>query len=283
MRGNHSNHDTNSHSGNELLTALNTTLNQSGSYSPSHQGSGFVSRAISLSKSRSGDNDERAAIVLGQPTRRGNTAPESNLGDTAKGAAAPRTGAIRGRATAGSAIRPTASGSVLPNGLKKPAPIAIPLNGPKGSMDPRASIHKSRSSAASAVTPSGRIPVIHNGMHNSIHGKKSIHFSSSTDIQAAAAAAVAFVNSLGGANAPFHARRISTLEMMNGKNKEEDDEYSKLTDEEKHDRMVSEVDDIVQELKEKHSLENALNAKKYTGKFLVDTFASSVIHSRALF
>lgn len=76
---------------------------------------------------------------------------------------------------------------------------------------------------------------------------------------------------------PFHSRRRSAYSTGM-------DDFSKLTDEQKHDRMVNEVDEIIEELRETHSLENALkNMNRTSGGKLLDTLSSTIIHSRNLF
>jgi hypothetical protein len=139
------------------------------------------------------------------------------------------------------------------------------------------------SAAFSPKTPSHRLTSLHNGMHNSMHGKKSISFNV-TDIQKAAEAAAAYVNGLDtpnspNSNSPFVARRRSALSTQSSYSF---DAYAHLSEEQKKERMSTEVDEIIENFKEVHSLEAALKPKK-SGKDLLNTLSASIYHSRSIF
>jgi hypothetical protein len=153
------------------------------------------------------------------------------------------------------------------------------------------SINKSKSTSITestgfspAKTPSHKLSSLHNGMHNSMHGKKSISFNV-MDIQKAAEAAAAYVNGLDSAtnqensNSPFIARRRSALSTQSSYSF---DAYAHLSEEQKKDRLSTEVDEIIENFKEVHSLEAALKPKK-SGKDLLNTLSASIYHSRSIF
>lgn len=178
--------------------------------------------------------------------------------------------------------------------------IAIP-----GDNRPKSSISKSRSasrvrknSSTDSVTPSVKMHSIHNGMHASMHGRKSITFGA-MDIQAAAAgkdfslssplfpkhsfllAAVAAVGGLGEEPEKPAARKRNN-KTLSGKGAYIPN-ILELDENEKKQIITDEVDDIIESMKEKHSLENALKSKKVKGTKLIDTLSAAIHHSRNLF
>jgi hypothetical protein len=99
-------------------------------------------------------------------------------------------------------------------------------------------------------------------------------------------AAVAAVNMMGNADddgyfkgsKPFHSRRRSALAGWRH-------DEAELTEEQKRDRMVQEVDEMIYDMKEAHSLEKALTAKKHNphGTKYLDSLVSTIVQSRNLF